>query len=64
MKFLREYKDEEPKQPKGLWDFDDDFDFEANIVAFDAKEEDNIICCCSKDTPHDESLKFKLKGSP
>jgi hypothetical protein len=64
MTFLREYKDpEEVKQGGGLWDFDADFDFEENLVAFDQKEEENIICCCKKDLPHDESIKFILKAN-
>jgi len=64
MTFLREYKDEdEPKEKQGgLWDFDEDFDFEDNLVAFDQKHEDSIICCCKKEIPHDESIKFILKA--
>lgn len=41
-------------------DVDDAFNFESNIVAIDAREEDNIMCCCCDDIPHDESMKFVL----
>jgi len=37
MTFLREFKDpdEVKKEVGGLWDFEGDFDFEENLVAFD-----------------------------
>ena len=63
MNFLRDYKDpDEEKKPKGIWDFDEDFDFEDNLVALDSKLDDNVIWCCHKDVPHDESIKFILKA--
>jgi hypothetical protein len=62
--FLREFKDtEEVKDdPWGFGDDLDDLDFEANMVAFDQKEEECVICCCKKEVPHDESMKFDLKA--
>ena len=37
MTFLRTFKDpdEEKAPPKNIWAFDDDFDFEDNLVAYD-----------------------------
>jgi len=54
-------------------DFEDDSDIldddfvdmmENDIIPQDAKEEDCIMCCCCKETPHDETMKFTLKVSP
>jgi hypothetical protein len=66
MTFLRTFKDpdEESKAPvaKNIWAFDDDFEFEQNLVAYDQKVDDNVLCCCKKELDHDESIKFLLKG--
>ena len=64
MTFLREFKDEDAKVASAdVWAIDD-LDFEDNLVAYDQKVEDNILCCCQKDLKHDESLKFMIKGDP
>mmetsp|Transcript_23536 Transcript_23536/g.36235 ORF Transcript_23536/g.36235 Transcript_23536/m.36235 type:complete len:97 (+) Transcript_23536:2116-2406(+) len=64
MTFLRDFKDpdEEAKKepPKSIWALDDDFD-ENFLVSYDQQETDNVMCCCKKHIPHDESIKFILK---
>ena len=30
------------------------------IIAFHDQGNSNILCCCKKDEPHNEALKFKL----
>lgn len=68
MTFIREYKDpnDEVKKNtpnKNIWAIDDDFD-EGFLVAYDQKHQDNVICCCQKNLPHDESMKFTIRGDP
>lgn len=61
--FLRDYKDPDEKVvEKDPWAFDEDYDFEDNMVAYDQDMDDNVICCCKKEIPHDESIKFILKA--
>ena len=42
----------------------DEENFEANLPGFDAKDSDNIMCCCAKEKLHDESMKFILMHKP
>jgi hypothetical protein len=67
-KTMREFG-QQPKKPTNSLDVfgdfedidvEDDFNFEQNLISYDAKEEDNIMCCCHKEKPHDESMKFVL----
>ena len=66
---MRDWKD--PDEPAKVvstmqeaFKFDDDFDFdmfENNLNSMDHRESEvvgNIICCCHKEIPHDESNKF------
>lgn len=71
MKVMREFRepDQRDSKPKNALDIfgdfeeldvEDAFNFEQNLTGFDTKAENNIMCCCQKEKPHDESMKFVL----
>lgn len=71
MKVMREFRDpvRRDSKPKNNLDIFGDFEeldvedalnFEQNLTGFDTKAENNMMCCCQKEKPHDESMKFVL----
>jgi len=61
-------KEEKPPSSNMMdaFEFADDFDFdnfEKGMIAKDEKVEHNIICCCKPEVPHDEEMKFCVKGT-
>jgi len=55
----------DPSNPFAAFQFGADFDFdnfENHLIPKDSKTE-GIICCCKPDEPHDETMKFVIKGN-
>ena len=74
MNFLKDFKKEQDQKENNqasapaeedLWAVDDDFEdmMDNDVIGLDPNAK-LIMCCCHKDTPHDETMKFTMKVNP